>query len=261
MRFVYGREEATVTDKHTLINTHMHMRISPLTHSSLCSHICELSGQNWPHLPWGLKLYLRLSLGLVCMESKKPLCTLALHPCLNPSTAPAVFWGSGKTCGVTWFPQLEAASCLLCITQGMYLAGPWPLQLQPPHPKSHHLPFCPIHWAWPPVCLNVALLDLPIQPTTEVLGFGLGSSSSSQHLPFRFYDQCRRGSSDPTVQRSVFASVDKVPGELAPPCAIACPPWVFQSFPSVEPIYVSFSLLRNAASWKHQVHFLEFIKV
>ncbi|CAH6786795.1 Clec16a [Phodopus roborovskii] len=59
-----------------------------------------------------------------------------------------------------------------------------------------------------------ALLDLPIQPTTEVLGFGL-SSSSSQHLPFRFYDQCRRGSSDPTVQRSVFASVDKVPGKPA----------------------------------------------
>ncbi|XP_064334252.1 protein CLEC16A isoform X5 [Camelus dromedarius] len=57
-----------------------------------------------------------------------------------------------------------------------------------------------------------ALLDLPIQPTTEVLGFGLGSSSA-QHLPFRFYDQCRRGSSDPTVQRSVFASVDKVPDD------------------------------------------------
>uniref|UniRef100_A0A8D2KHM8 C-type lectin domain containing 16A n=1 Tax=Urocitellus parryii TaxID=9999 RepID=A0A8D2KHM8_UROPR len=56
-----------------------------------------------------------------------------------------------------------------------------------------------------------ALLDLPIQPRTEVLGFGLGSSASTQHLPFRFYDQCRRGSSDPTVQRSVFASVDKVP--------------------------------------------------
>ncbi|XP_045317209.1 protein CLEC16A isoform X5 [Leopardus geoffroyi] len=57
-----------------------------------------------------------------------------------------------------------------------------------------------------------ALLDLPIQPTTDVLGFRLGSSSS-QHLPFRFYDQCRRGSSDPTVQRSVFASVDKVPDD------------------------------------------------
>lgn len=63
-----------------------------------------------------------------------------------------------------------------------------------------------------------ALLDLPIQPTTEVLGFGLGSSSSSQHLPFRFYDQCRRGSSDPTVQRSVFASVDKVPGFAVAQC-------------------------------------------
>nr|KAF6489073.1 C-type lectin domain containing 16A [Molossus molossus] len=63
-----------------------------------------------------------------------------------------------------------------------------------------------------------ALLDLPIQPTTEVLGFGLGSSSSSQHLPFRFYDQSRRGSSDPTVQRSVFASVDKVPGFAVAQC-------------------------------------------
>uniref|UniRef100_A0A8C6WBS0 C-type lectin domain family 16, member A n=1 Tax=Nannospalax galili TaxID=1026970 RepID=A0A8C6WBS0_NANGA len=62
-----------------------------------------------------------------------------------------------------------------------------------------------------------ALLDLPIQPTTEVLGFGLGSTSS-QHLPFRFYDQCRRGSSDPTVQRSVFASVDKVPGFAVAQC-------------------------------------------
>ncbi|XP_048188999.1 protein CLEC16A isoform X2 [Perognathus longimembris pacificus] len=63
-----------------------------------------------------------------------------------------------------------------------------------------------------------ALLDLPIQPTTEVLGFGLGSSSSTQHLPFRFYNQGRRGSSDPTVQRSVFASVDKVPGFAVAQC-------------------------------------------
>lgn len=62
-----------------------------------------------------------------------------------------------------------------------------------------------------------ALLDLPIQPTTEVLGFGL-CSTSSQHLPFRFYEQCRRGSSDPTVQRSVFASVDKVPGFAVAQC-------------------------------------------
>ncbi|XP_073070857.1 protein CLEC16A isoform X4 [Manis javanica] len=63
-----------------------------------------------------------------------------------------------------------------------------------------------------------ALLDLPIQPATEVLGFGLGPASSTQHLPFRFYDQCRRGSSDPTVQRSVFASVDKVPGFAVAQC-------------------------------------------
>ncbi|XP_076997917.1 protein CLEC16A isoform X3 [Tamandua tetradactyla] len=63
-----------------------------------------------------------------------------------------------------------------------------------------------------------ALLDLPIQPTTEVLGFGLGSSASTQHMPFRFYDQSRRGSSDPTVQRSVFASVDKVPGFAVAQC-------------------------------------------
>ncbi|XP_072465355.1 protein CLEC16A isoform X8 [Notamacropus eugenii] len=56
-----------------------------------------------------------------------------------------------------------------------------------------------------------ALLDLPIQPSTEVMGFALNASASSQHLPFRFYEQSRRGSSDPTVQRSVFASVDKVP--------------------------------------------------
>ncbi|XP_048646005.1 protein CLEC16A [Marmota marmota marmota] len=63
-----------------------------------------------------------------------------------------------------------------------------------------------------------ALLDLPIQPRTEVLGFGLGSSASTQHLPFRFYEQCRRGSSDPTVQRSVFASVDKVPGFAVAQC-------------------------------------------
>ncbi|KAL6060186.1 hypothetical protein STEG23_004075, partial [Scotinomys teguina] len=70
-----------------------------------------------------------------------------------------------------------------------------------------------------------ALLDLPIQPTTEVLGFG----SSSQHLPFRFYDQCRRGSSDPTVQRSVFASVDKVPA-LSTASESRQPRWPLVSF-------------------------------
>uniref|UniRef100_A0A8B9JHE6 C-type lectin domain containing 16A n=1 Tax=Astyanax mexicanus TaxID=7994 RepID=A0A8B9JHE6_ASTMX len=48
-----------------------------------------------------------------------------------------------------------------------------------------------------------ALLDLPVQPSSEVLGFGQPAASSSQ-LPFRFYDQARRG--------PAFASVDKVPG-------------------------------------------------
>ncbi|XP_073800623.1 protein CLEC16A isoform X4 [Danio rerio] len=47
-----------------------------------------------------------------------------------------------------------------------------------------------------------ALLDLPVQPSTEVLGFSQPSVTSS--LPFRFYDQSRRG--------PAFASVDKVPG-------------------------------------------------
>uniref|UniRef100_A0A8C1W7U8 C-type lectin domain containing 16A n=1 Tax=Cyprinus carpio TaxID=7962 RepID=A0A8C1W7U8_CYPCA len=47
-----------------------------------------------------------------------------------------------------------------------------------------------------------ALLDLPVQPSTEVLGFNQPSVAAS--LPFRFYDQSRRG--------PAFASVDKVPG-------------------------------------------------
>ncbi|XP_020828166.1 protein CLEC16A isoform X2 [Phascolarctos cinereus] len=63
-----------------------------------------------------------------------------------------------------------------------------------------------------------ALLDLPIQPSTEVMGFALNASTSNQHLPFRFYEQSRRGSSDPAVQRSVFASVDKVPGFAVAQC-------------------------------------------
>uniref|UniRef100_A0A8D0DJZ4 C-type lectin domain containing 16A n=1 Tax=Salvator merianae TaxID=96440 RepID=A0A8D0DJZ4_SALMN len=63
-----------------------------------------------------------------------------------------------------------------------------------------------------------ALLDLPVQPSTEVMGFGHGSASAAQHLPFRFYDQARRGSCDPAVQRSVFASVDKVPGFAVAQC-------------------------------------------
>uniref|UniRef100_A0A8C4V4X7 C-type lectin domain containing 16A n=1 Tax=Falco tinnunculus TaxID=100819 RepID=A0A8C4V4X7_FALTI len=63
-----------------------------------------------------------------------------------------------------------------------------------------------------------ALLDLPVQPSTEVMGFGHSSTATAQHLPFRFYDHSRRGSSDPTVQRSVFASVDKVPGFAVAQC-------------------------------------------
>ncbi|KAG9477104.1 hypothetical protein GDO78_002479 [Eleutherodactylus coqui] len=61
------------------------------------------------------------------------------------------------------------------------------------------------------------LLDLPVQPSKEVIGFG-HSSSSAQHLPFRFYEQSRRVGSDVTVQRSVFASVDKVPGFAVAQC-------------------------------------------
>uniref|UniRef100_A0A8K9XFZ8 C-type lectin domain containing 16A n=1 Tax=Oncorhynchus mykiss TaxID=8022 RepID=A0A8K9XFZ8_ONCMY len=59
-----------------------------------------------------------------------------------------------------------------------------------------------------------ALLDLPVQPSSsEVLGFGqTGNTAAGGQLPFRFYDQSRRAPNDPTAQRSVFASVDKVPG-------------------------------------------------
>ncbi|XP_075035908.1 protein CLEC16A isoform X2 [Mixophyes fleayi] len=63
-----------------------------------------------------------------------------------------------------------------------------------------------------------ALLDLPVQPSKEVVGFGHSSSSPAQHLPFRFYEQSRRVGSDQTVQRSVFASVDKVPGFAVAQC-------------------------------------------
>ncbi|MBN3291849.1 CL16A protein, partial [Polypterus senegalus] len=63
-----------------------------------------------------------------------------------------------------------------------------------------------------------ALLDLPVQPSATVLGFGQNSATSSQHLPFRFYDQSRRGLSDPSVQRSVFTSADKVPGFAVAQC-------------------------------------------
>lgn len=64
------------------------------------------------------------------------------------------------------------------------------------------------------LCLTPALLDLPVQASaTEVLGFGQTANASPSGLPFRFYEQSRRAPNDPTANRSVFASVDKVPGE------------------------------------------------
>lgn len=62
--------------------------------------------------------------------------------------------------------------------------------------------------------LSAALLDLPVQPSaTEVLGFSQTANASPSALPFRFYEQSRRAPNDPTASRSVFASVDKVPGK------------------------------------------------
>ncbi|XP_033826487.1 protein CLEC16A isoform X3 [Periophthalmus magnuspinnatus] len=64
-----------------------------------------------------------------------------------------------------------------------------------------------------------ALLDLPVQPSaTEVLGFGQTVNASPGGLPFRFYEQSRRSPNDPTASRSVFASVDKVPGFAVAHC-------------------------------------------
>ncbi|XP_040013071.1 protein CLEC16A isoform X2 [Xiphias gladius] len=64
-----------------------------------------------------------------------------------------------------------------------------------------------------------ALLDLPVQPSaTDVLGFGQTASASPSGLPFRFYEQSRRAPNDPTANRSVFASVDKVPGFAVAHC-------------------------------------------
>lgn len=52
-----------------------------------------------------------------------------------------------------------------------------------------------------------------MQPSAiEVLGFGQTANASPSGLPFRFYEQSRRAPNDPTA-RSVFASVDKVPGD------------------------------------------------
>nr|XP_020502617.1 protein CLEC16A-like isoform X4 [Labrus bergylta] len=59
-----------------------------------------------------------------------------------------------------------------------------------------------------------ALLDLPVQPSaSEVLGFGQTANASPSGLPFRFYEQSRRAPNDPMANRSVFASVDKVPDD------------------------------------------------
>lgn len=67
-----------------------------------------------------------------------------------------------------------------------------------------------------PLFLPAALLDLPVQPSaTEVLGFGQTSNASPSALPFRFYEQSRRAPNDPTANRPVFASVDKVPGKYS----------------------------------------------
>uniref|UniRef100_A0A8C5GJR1 C-type lectin domain containing 16A n=1 Tax=Gouania willdenowi TaxID=441366 RepID=A0A8C5GJR1_GOUWI len=64
-----------------------------------------------------------------------------------------------------------------------------------------------------------ALLELPVQPSaTEVLGFGQSANASPIGLPFRFYEQSRRAPNDPTANRSVFASVDKVPGFAVAHC-------------------------------------------
>ncbi|XP_014888243.1 protein CLEC16A isoform X5 [Poecilia latipinna] len=64
-----------------------------------------------------------------------------------------------------------------------------------------------------------ALLDLPVQPSaTEVLGFSQTASASPSGLPFRFYEQSRRAPIDPTANRAVFASVDKVPGFAVAHC-------------------------------------------
>ncbi|KAJ0041668.1 hypothetical protein NL108_008801 [Boleophthalmus pectinirostris] len=63
------------------------------------------------------------------------------------------------------------------------------------------------------------IADLPVQPSaSEVLGFGQTVNPSPGGLPFRFYEQSRRAPNDPTANRSVFASVDKVPGFAVAHC-------------------------------------------
>lgn len=95
-----------------------------------------------------------------------------------------------------------------------------------------------------PLPLHAALLDLPVQPSaTEVLGFGQTANASPSGLPFRFYEQSRRAPNDPTANRSVFASVDKVPGDRGPlptHAALAC---TLLQTPRNSSFYVSFSAL------------------
>uniref|UniRef100_A0A3Q3K1X6 Uncharacterized protein n=1 Tax=Monopterus albus TaxID=43700 RepID=A0A3Q3K1X6_MONAL len=63
------------------------------------------------------------------------------------------------------------------------------------------------------------LMDLPVQPSaTEVLGFNQAANASPSGLPFRFYEQSRRAPNDPTANRSVFASAEKVPGFAVAQC-------------------------------------------
>ncbi|CAL8305414.1 unnamed protein product [Merluccius merluccius] len=69
-----------------------------------------------------------------------------------------------------------------------------------------------------------ALLELPVQPgATDVLGFAQTAHASPGGLPFRFYEQSRRAPNDPTASRSVFASVDKVPGFAVAHCVSHSP--------------------------------------
>ncbi|XP_056263893.1 protein CLEC16A [Pseudoliparis swirei] len=64
-----------------------------------------------------------------------------------------------------------------------------------------------------------ALLDLPVQPgASEVLGFSQTANASPGAVPFRFYEQSRRAPNDPTAARSLFPSVDKVPGFAVAHC-------------------------------------------
>lgn len=95
-----------------------------------------------------------------------------------------------------------------------------------------------------PLPVYAALLDLPVQPSaTEVLGFSQTANASPSALPFRFYEQSRRAPNDPTANRSVFASVDKVPGDQGPlptHAALAC---ILRQTSRNSSFYASYSAL------------------